>query len=144
MEQKNYHSSITANISAKEAFASIANVNAWWAKNFKGKAQNVGDTFCVQFGDTTVDFEITEAIPNKKIVWKVTNCHLPWLKDKTEWNGTEIIWEISSHGNVTQIDMTHVGLVPEVECYEQCNAGWNRHITGSLFKLITEGTGQPT
>ncbi len=65
MEQKNYHSSITAAITPQEAFASIANVNAWWAKNFKGRATTLGDTFTVQFGDTKVDFEIVEAIPGK-------------------------------------------------------------------------------
>ena len=83
MEQKNYHSSITANISPKEAFDNIARVDAWWAKNFHGKASATGDTFNVRFGDTTVDFEISEAIPGKKVVWKVTDCHLPWLTDKT-------------------------------------------------------------
>jgi len=144
MEQKNYHTSITANVSAKEAFAAIADVSAWWAKSFTGRAQQLGDTFGVQFGTTTVDFEITEAIPDKKITWLITACHLPWLKDKTEWTGTKIVWEVTPTGNATRVDMTHVGLVPEVECYENCESGWNRHIAGSLFKLLTERVGQPT
>jgi len=143
MEQKNYHSSITANISPKEAFAKIAQVNEWWAKSFKGKATSVGDTFTVQFGDTTVDFEITEAIPDKKIVWKVTDCYLSWLKDKTEWKNTSIVWEISSENNATKVDMTHVGLAPGIECYEACEKGWNGHINGSLYNLMTDGKGQP-
>ena len=123
MEQANYHSSITTNVTPKDAFANIANVSGWWAKNFNGSAQQAGDTFDVRFGETTVDFAITEAIPEQKIVWKVTNCHLPWLKDKTEWTGTEIVWEIAPQDNATRIDMTHVGLVPAVECYEACEKG---------------------
>ncbi len=144
MEQTNYHSSITTNVTPKEAFANIANVSGWWAKNFNGSAQQTGDTFNVRFGETTVDFKITEAVPGQKIVWHVTDCHLPWLKDKTEWNGTEIVWEIAPQGNATRIDMTHVGLVPEVECYETCEKGWNQHVTHSLAKLLSEGTGTPT
>jgi hypothetical protein len=42
-------------------------------------------------GRTFVDFEITELIPNKKVVWKVTDCHLPWLKNKKKWNNTEVV-----------------------------------------------------
>ena len=143
MEQKNYHSSIAAKVSPREAFANIANVAGWWTKSFKGKAQNVGDTFTVEFGKTNVAFEITEAIPDKKIVWHVTDCYLDWLKDKTEWKGTDISWEVVPQNNATRIDMTHVGLVPGIECYESCQKGWNQYVTQSLFKLVTDGKGEP-
>jgi len=143
MKQKNYHSSITAAVSPAQAFAGIANVNAWWAKSFKGRATIPGDNFTVQFGETTVDFEIAEVIPDKRIVWNVTDCYLPWLKNKTEWTGTSVAWDISSDAGVTQVDMTHVGLFPGVECYEACEKGWNGHITGSVHNLLTTGVGQP-
>ena len=143
MEQKNYHSSIAAGISPKEAFANIANVAGWWRKSFKGSAQKAGDTFTIQFGDTNVAFEITEAIPDKKIVWHVTDCNLHWLKDKTEWKDTDVVWEITPQNKTTRIDMTHVGIVPGIECYESCEKGWNQYVTQSLFKLVTEGKGQP-
>jgi hypothetical protein len=143
MQQKNYHTSITAKISPKEAFDNIGRVDAWWAKSFSGKATNAGDKFTVRFGDTWVDFEITVAIPGNKIAWKVTDCYLPFLKDKTEWNGTSVEWEISSENDTTRVDMTHVGLAPGVECYEICNKGWNEHIPGSLNNLLNKGQGQP-
>jgi len=143
MEQKNYHNSIQVNASAADAYAQIANVAGWWAKSFKGKASKTGDTFNVQFGDTRVDFEITEAIPGKKVVWKVTDCYLPWLNDKTEWNNTEVAWNIGTANGKTTIDMTHVGLQPGVECYEACKKGWDGHISDSLFRLVTEGVGKP-
>ncbi len=143
MEQKNYHCSIAANITPDQAYAGIANVAGWWAKSFKGKALNTGDTFTVQFGKTSVAFEIIEAMQGKKVVWKVTDCYLDWLHDKTEWMGTEIVWEITATDGVTKIDMTHVGLTPVVECYNDCRKGWDGHITGSLLKLVTEGVGKP-
>lgn len=143
MKNKNFHTAITVNASAEEAIKKINQVNLWWAKNFKGKAEKVGDAFSVHFGKTFVDFQISELVPNKKVVWKVTDCNLDWIKNKKEWNGNDVVFEISGKGNSTQIDFTHIGLVPEVECYNDCEVGWTGHITGSLVKLINEGKGMP-
>ena len=85
-----------------------------------------------------VDFVVSELEPGKKVVWKVTDCYLPWFKDTKEWNNTEVVFQLSEENNKTKIDFTHVGLVPEVECYEACEKGWNGHL-GSLEKLINEG-----
>jgi hypothetical protein len=138
---RDYHAQILVNTSAKEAFKHIANVPAWWAKHFEGSARRLHDVFTVRFGETFVRFSISESVPDQKIVWKVEDCHLHWLKDKKEWNGTEIVWKVSSRDGSTAIDMTHVGLNPDVECFENCQQGWNHYIKVSLFKLITEGHG---
>jgi len=143
MEKHNYHSNITANVTPQQAYANIANVGGWWAKSFKGSALKEGDTFTVTFGTTSVAFCISEAVPGKKVVWHVTDCYLPWLNDKTEWTNTDIVWELTAQDNATKIDMTHVGLVPGVECYEMCDKGWNGHIYDSLQQLLTKGTGKP-
>ncbi len=143
MEKKNYHTTIKVNASQEEAMKKIAQVNRWWAKNFKGKAEKLNDKFSVHFGETFVDFQISELIPNKKVVWKVTDCNLDWIINKKEWNGTEVVFEISENINSTQINFTHVGLVPGVECYSDCEVGWNGHITNSLVKHINEGKGMP-
>jgi len=143
IEMKDFHRTITVNASAADAFKHISQVNLWWAKNFKGKAEKVGDTFTVRFGDTFVDFHIRELIPDKKVAWKVTDCNLDWINNKKEWNGTEVVFEISEKKNSSQIDFTHVGLVPGVECYNDCEVGWDGHITDSLVKFINEGKGLP-
>lgn len=143
MKNDNFHRTITVNASGKEAMKEISHVNLWWAKNFKGNAEKLNDTFSVHFGDTFVDFQISELVPNKKVTWKVTDCNLHWIKAKKEWNGTELVFEISEKENATHIDFTHIGLVPGVECYNDCQVGWNDHITNSLVKLINEGKGMP-
>ncbi|HVT86901.1 MAG TPA: hypothetical protein VHD35_16980 [Chitinophagaceae bacterium] len=143
MKKNNYHRTITVNASAEEAMKKISQVNGWWAKNFTGKAEKLNDTFSVHFGKTFVDFKISELIPGKKVVWKVTDCNLHWIKNKKEWNGTEVVFEISEKKNATQIDFTHIGLVPGVECYNDCEVGWTGHITNSLVKFINEGKGMP-
>lgn len=97
----------------------------------------------VDFGETFVDFQISELIPNKKLVWLVTDCNLHWINNKKEWNGTEVVFEISSARDKTKIDFTHIGLVRGAECYEDCEVGWTEHITDSLVKFINEGKGKP-
>ena len=77
------------------------------------------------------------------MVWQVTDSYLDWLTDKMEWQNTKMSFEISTKDNSTQINFTHIGLVPEVECYNDCVKGWDQYIKGSLLKLITEGKGQP-
>jgi len=143
MNQQNFQCSIAADVTPAEAFESINQVNQWWAKNFEGSSQKRNDVFTVRFGDTFVTFKISEMVADEKVVWDVTDCYLPWLNDKTEWNGTSVVFEISPVGDETQVAMTHVGLVPEVECFTACEAGWNRHIKGSLFNLLTKHEGAP-
>jgi hypothetical protein len=144
MKTKNDFSlSITVNASAKDAMKSISHVDKWWAKNFKGKAAKLNDEFSVHFGDTYVNFKISELIPEKKIVWLVTDCNLGWIKDKKEWNGTEVIYTLTEKGDKTQIDFVHKGLTPESECYESCKPGWTGHLKNSLVKLINDGKGFP-
>jgi Activator of Hsp90 ATPase homolog 1-like protein len=143
MKNQDYTAVITVNKSLTDAMKSISNVSNWWTENLEGSSKNRGDVFTVRFGETFSTMEITEVEQDKKIVWHVTECYLQWLKDKREWKGTEMVFELSSQNNSTQITFTHVGLAPAVECYNDCVKGWDQYIKGSLFKLITEGKGQP-
>jgi hypothetical protein len=144
MENQNYNATITVSQSATEVFKSINSVSKWWTENLEGDSENLNGVFTVDFGDKNfVTHKLIEVIPNKKVVWLVTDCYLSWFKDKTEWTNTKMSFEISTKGNSTEISFTHIGLVPEVECYDMCVKGWDQYIKGSLFKLVTEGTGQP-
>jgi hypothetical protein len=141
MKNQDYQKSFTAKIAPEEAFENIVNVGDWWTSSFKGSAKNLNDEFDITFGKTTVNFKVIESIPAKKLVWKVTDCYLDWLKDKTEWKDTEIVWNISAEQNGTKIEMRHVGLVPGIECYNDCEAGWNQYAGESLPRLIATGKG---
>lgn len=143
MTKQDYRISISALVSASEAYDKISRVSEWWATDFEGSARNFGDLFTVRFGETYVDFKITEAVPGSKVVWHVTNCYLPWLKDKTEWNGTSVVFEVSTRESETTVTMTHEGLVPEVECFEACEQGWNHHFGESMKQFLTDGHGMP-
>jgi len=144
MNPQDYQCSITAPLPPAEAFEKISRVGEWWAVNFKGCARKLQDRFTVHFARTTWSLmEIVEIIPDQRIVWEVMDCHLPIFKDPTLWKGHRIAWEICREGILARVTMTHIGLVPGVECYEDCRKGWNFYVGESLFKLFTEGKGLP-
>ena len=144
MENKNYSATLTVSQPANEVFKSINSVSKWWSENLEGDSEHLDGVFTIQFsGNSFVTHKLIEVVPDKKVVWLVTDCYLPWLADKTEWTNTKMSFEISTKGNSTEISFTHIGLVPEVECYDMCVKGWDQYIKGSLFKLITEEEGRP-
>jgi hypothetical protein len=141
MKKQDYRKTILTDVTSEEAFGNIVSVRNWWTSSFKGSAEKLNDEFDVRFGKTTVNFKVTESVPFRKLVWLVTDCNLDWLNDKKEWKDTKIVWNLIKEKNKTKIEMTHVGLVPGIECYEDCEDGWNRYIGDSLPKLLSSGKG---
>ena len=144
MKAQDYHISITVDATPAEAFMSVNNVTEWWTENLEGSSQNLNDEFTVRFGDVHYSRQkLVEFIPNKKVVWLVTDSKLNFIKDKQEWTNTKIVFELSARDGKTKIDFIHFGLLPEVECYDACSNAWSQYIQGSLLNLITTGKGVP-
>lgn len=144
MENQDYTVSLIVDANAEETFDGINRVSKWWNKNLEGSSEKQDDEFTVRFGDVHYSRQkLVEVVPGKKIVWLVTDSLLNFIEDKQEWTNTKICFELSEQDNKTQIQFTHTGLVPRVECYEACVKGWDHYIKGSLFKYLTEGKGNP-
>ena len=128
----------------KEVFDAVNNVRGWWSGDITGGTDKLGAEFTYRFKDFHRSTQkITEFVPGKKVVWHVTDSYLDFVKDKTEWNGTDIVFEITKKDYKTQLTFTHVGLVPDFECYDDCSNAWGSYVNGSLKKLITTGKGKP-
>lgn len=107
-----------------------------------GNSEKQDDKFVVKMGgDSFFDFTIEELIPDKKIVWLVTDCNMPWYSDKKEWKNTKVIFELYENNGETKLTFTHEGLTPDIECYKACEPGWTHWITRSLFSYFTTGKG---
>ncbi|MDN5781277.1 MAG: SRPBCC domain-containing protein [Luteimonas sp.] len=124
-------------------FAAICNVRGWWSADITGDASRVGDRFVHRVRDLhRCEIAIKQMLPGRKIVWTVLNNHFSFTRDTSEWTGTDIVFEISRAGDQTSLRFTHIGLVPEYECYDTCHDGWTTYIA-SLHDLVATGTGRP-
>jgi hypothetical protein len=65
------------------------------------------------------------------------------VQDETEWNDTEVRFDISPGGGKTLVRFTNRGLIRALECFDACSRGWSGYITDSLPNLITAGRGRP-
>jgi hypothetical protein len=144
MTEQGFHTSFLVSATSHEAFKAINDVTGWWTENVEGSSQKLKDEFTVHFGDVHYSRQkLVEVIPDKKVVWLVTDSKLSWLKVKNEWTNTRISFEISANGKQTKVDFTHIGLVPEIECYPDCSNAWSQYVQGSLMSLIGTGIGKP-
>ncbi len=144
MDTQSFTTSFTVDRSPKEVFDAINNVRGWWSGEIEGRTDALGAEFTYSYKDVHRSTQkITEFVPGKKVVWHVSEAQLNFVKDKDEWNGTEIVFEIGRKEGKTQVRFTHVGLVPAFECYGGCSGAWGFYIDDSLRTLITTGKGQP-
>lgn len=130
--------------SPKEAFDAINNVRGWWSEEIEGNTDKLNETFIYQYEDVHyAQITLIEAVPKEKIVWYIKYNYFKMTKDKSEWTGTKVVFEISKKDKKTQICFTHVGLVPEYECYDICSNAWAQYVKTSLANLIATGKGNP-
>ena len=142
MANNDFNSSFSAEISAAEAIKKINNVPGWWGVTFTGNTEKQNDTFVVKMGgDSFFNFTVTELIPDKRVVWLVTDCNMPWYSDKKEWANTRLIFDVNENNGVTELNFKHEGLTPDIECYKDCSPGWTHWIKTSLFSYFTTGKG---
>ncbi|RFM26904.1 SRPBCC family protein [Deminuibacter soli] len=144
MKQEDFTLVLLTDASAHDAFNAINDIRAWWTEDFTGKSQQLNDEFEVRFGDVHYSRQrLTEVVPDKKVVWLVTDSKLSFLKDKAEWTGTTVSFELTPAGKQTEIRFTHHGLVPGIECYGDCSSGWSHFLQQSLLPLMNTGKGNP-
>ena len=131
----------------EEIFNAVRNVRGWWSgyysEEIKGDTEKLNDEFSFRAGGGAhySRQKLIEVIPNKKVVWLVTDSKLDFLEKKDEWTGTKVSFDISTKGTKTELVFTHEGLVPEIECYNSCAPAWSQYLHNKLLPLITSHKG---
>jgi hypothetical protein len=65
----------------------------------------------------------------------VTESNLSFVETTDEWSGTRISFEISKEADKTKVVFTHIGLVPEFECYDSCAPAWTEYVQEQRLNL---------
>jgi hypothetical protein len=142
MNGQSYTATIAVAHSPKAVFDRLLKVSTWWSgEDFEGKSANPGDEFTIRHGDLHYSKQkLVEVIPDRKIVWLVTESRLTWLeRDQDEWTNTKMIFDITPKGAMTELSFKHEGLVPEKECYSKCTQGWEVVIKVTFANAMAAG-----
>jgi uncharacterized protein YndB with AHSA1/START domain len=144
MPKQDYTTSFLVSQSPEAVFKAVTNVRGWWSEQIDGATDKLNAEFAYHYKDVhRAKMKIVELVPNKKVVWLVMENQFNFTKDKAEWTGNKLVFEISKKGGKTQLTFTQIGLVPAYECYNICSDAWGNYINGSLKSLIETGKGKP-
>ena len=101
----------------EQVFQAINNVRGWWSEDIEGDADKAGNEFTYRYQDAhRCRIRVTELVAGEKVAWRVLDNYFGF---------------------------THVGLVPEYECFDVCSNSWDFYLYTSLRALIRTGRGLP-
>lgn len=124
-----------------EWFTTAAGVSRWWGPTEGDGA--VGGTLVTSFGEYGVNaMRVREAGPSR-VVWEpvVPEGSTP-TGHTLEWLGTTVEFDFVRTATGTELRFRHVGLGPQLECWQACTGAWAQFLA-SIEALATTGTGTP-
>ena len=122
---RGYSTRFTVQQSPGEVYAAILAVSSWWTGEIEGSAADVGSEFSYRHGSQHYSRQRVVALePGNRVVWRVVDSHLSFISEPNEWTGSEIIFDIASVADGAELTFTHVGLMPDVECFGACSVAW--------------------
>ena len=125
-----------------EAVSTVQGLKGWWCHNTVEKNGDITVRFS---GENFQTLRLMDPTPDKKIIWEWTAQCFPveGTTQTDEWVGTKVSFDIQANpdGSSTLL-FTHIGLTPQLVCYEKCSAGWN-HFLESLRAFCETGGGTP-
>lgn len=134
MPTQNFSYTFTTSKPIDKVFNILSDPKKWWYglhdEIITGKSERLNDIFIFDAGNGVhhTKQKLIEVIPDKKIVWEVTDSKLTFASKTDEWTGTKIGFDISTKDSHTQVVFTHNGLTPEFECYEGCSSAWTQYL----------------
>jgi hypothetical protein len=140
-DSKSFSYSFKSSKSPEAVFELLLDIDKWWsglyAETIQGESHKVNDEFSFKAGEGMhySKQQLIELIPNKRIVWLVTDSNLTFLSDTGEWTNTMICFDISKEGKQTNVTFTHEGLIPQIECYDSCSGAWSQYLENLAKKL---------
>ena len=142
VQQENFTYSFYTSKSPEEVFRLLLHIEQWWSglhgETIKGESEDIGDVFTFEAGGGMhySKQKMVALLPGKSVVWEVTESRLTFLNDTDEWTGTKLRFDIATVDDKTKVTFTHDGLVPQIECYNQCSTVWPKYLEKLMQKLL--------
>jgi len=112
-------------------------ISRWWTS--VNRSERGGDQLRLFMGgEAPLVFTIEHIPGSRTVTWTVTSCD--FLPD---WVGTTPTFSVQPNEDGTcELEFHHVGLRPALECFDECQAGWD-HFMPSLHRYLETGEGLP-
>lgn len=128
-----------------QALSTPHGLRNWWTPVCEADTE-VGGKASFRFDCTHKSMRIERLEPGREVRWLCVQAHIDAaaVHKPDEWMGTQIVFRLSPQrgGTHTQLDFEHIGLIPALECFEDCKRGWNQFLD-SLQALVETGKGRP-
>lgn len=134
MQPTNYSQTLLVDQSPEEVFKKVLDVRGWWSglygEEIEGDTDKLNEEFTFRAGKGAhySKQKLIELIPDQNMTWLVTDSRLTFLEKQDEWTGSRIVFDISRQGDKTEVQFSHIGLTPDIECYEGCSTAWGQYI----------------
>ncbi|MEQ6899784.1 SRPBCC domain-containing protein [Nocardioides sp. YIM 152588] len=118
-----------------EALTEVDALAGWWTTETSGSGVPGGE---LRFRFPPVggfDMDVLEAVPDKRVVWRVAD-------GPEEWIGTTVEWDLRQDGGWTVVLFRHAGWREPVEFMHHCSTKWATFLL-SLKALVETGRGAP-
>ena len=135
-----FTTTFTVDRSPEQVYAVINDVRSWWDGQIDGPTDTLGEDFRYRHSDMHDSTQaVVELVPSSRIAWLVVDAHLTFTNDPGEWKETTITFDLLPRVTGTEVVFTHHGLVPALECFEDCSSGWTHFVGGRLRDVLAAG-----
>lgn len=138
---ENYRRSIEYIGKPEVAFHSITKeMSDWWTK-MSGRFETIGDKAKTDFGGES--YWVFEAKTLKPQLIELRCCEANHIHGdgsldmRNEWYDSVLKFELIPKGDSTEVQFTHIGLTPDLKCFDVCERGWDHYFLGSLKDYLS-------
>lgn len=121
-------------------FTSPDGVSRWWGPTTGDAA--VGGTLTTSFGHHGVNSQRVREVGPTRVVWESVAAEGRGTQHQQEWLGTRLEFDLAPVDDGTELRFRHVGLTPQLSCWDECLSGWT-HFMGSIQAYAETGSGHP-
>jgi uncharacterized protein YndB with AHSA1/START domain len=122
-----------------EAIATLEGVQRWWTPDASGSIEP-GQELELEFeGVDDQVMRVEQSVRPSLVEWTCLR-----HSGHPELEGTTVRFALAEAGHdECELEFRHVGLVPELRCYDACERGWDFFLGLSLAGLVECGGGSP-